>query len=236
MTRKPTDTRVHLLETAINLIRHSNYSCVGVNEICASAGVTKGGFYHYFESKADLFYEAAHYHWQGIKQQLDAIYSPSVTAAEHLESLLQFIVERQLEGGECSIKPICGCPFFAAGAQAGSAEDKVRQASLEMMEMAIRYNIVLIRNLQAEQVIPPTASPEVLSPLLYQLVQGIMLAGRVHQDVERLKQDLRAGFYELLAVKQEFRRVWVEDIASAAAAKAKREVLLDEALHSASGI
>ena len=36
------ETRERLLETALELIWQSNYSSVGVNEICKQAGVTKG--------------------------------------------------------------------------------------------------------------------------------------------------------------------------------------------------
>ena len=61
--REPSKTREKLLETAIELVWQSNYCSVGVMEICKRAGVTKGAFYHHFESKADLFYAAAQHHY-----------------------------------------------------------------------------------------------------------------------------------------------------------------------------
>ncbi|WP_202899276.1 TetR/AcrR family transcriptional regulator [Kordiimonas gwangyangensis] len=70
MTRSK-NTREKLLDTAIDLIWKSNYTRVGVNEICKCAGVTKGGFYHYFETKADLFYEASLYHWAQKQDELE---------------------------------------------------------------------------------------------------------------------------------------------------------------------
>ena len=75
MIRNPAETRTKLLETATRLIWQADYSSVGVNEICKQAGVTKGAFYHHFESKADLYLEASRYYWAGMKEQMDAIYS-----------------------------------------------------------------------------------------------------------------------------------------------------------------
>ena len=82
----PTDTRTLLLETALNLIWNSNYNSVGVNEICKQAGVTKGSFYHHFESKAELFCEATSHHWDHIRQDLDCILSPINSPLEQLEN------------------------------------------------------------------------------------------------------------------------------------------------------
>ena len=42
--RAPSETREKLLQTAIDLVWQSNYCSVGVAEICARAGVTKGAF------------------------------------------------------------------------------------------------------------------------------------------------------------------------------------------------
>jgi TetR/AcrR family transcriptional repressor of nem operon len=49
-----TDTRQRLVDTARNLIAASSYHAVGVQEICGEAGVQKGSFYHFFNSKHEL--------------------------------------------------------------------------------------------------------------------------------------------------------------------------------------
>jgi TetR/AcrR family transcriptional regulator, transcriptional repressor for nem operon len=47
-------TRTKLLEAARDVIRAKGYSATSVDDICAVAGVTKGGFFHHFESKERL--------------------------------------------------------------------------------------------------------------------------------------------------------------------------------------
>ena len=93
--RNAAETRDKLLETATRLIWQSNYSSVGVNEICQQAAVTKGAFYYHFETKADLYVAASRHYWESMKQDMDAIYSPSFTPLEQLENLINLIIGKQ---------------------------------------------------------------------------------------------------------------------------------------------
>lgn len=51
--------RARIVETASVLFRERGYGGVGVAELMAAAGLTHGGFYKHFRSKADLMAEAA---------------------------------------------------------------------------------------------------------------------------------------------------------------------------------
>src|SRR5579864_9087711 len=52
--RNSTATRSKLLDAARDVIRAKGYSATTVDDICATAGVTKGGFFHHFPSKEQL--------------------------------------------------------------------------------------------------------------------------------------------------------------------------------------
>ena len=80
------------LRTALNALAEKGEAAIRVDAIAARLKVTKGSFYHYFETKADLFYEASQYYWQGLKEDLDRIYSPSFTPRQQLENLIGFII------------------------------------------------------------------------------------------------------------------------------------------------
>ena len=57
-TAQPTtDARDNILASGQRLMASKGFSAVGLNEILATAGVPKGSFYHYFDSK-DAFGEA----------------------------------------------------------------------------------------------------------------------------------------------------------------------------------
>jgi TetR/AcrR family transcriptional regulator, transcriptional repressor for nem operon len=60
--------RDKLIEAAIATVRYKGFSATSVDEICASAGVTKGAFFHHFVSKEALAVAAADA-WTGIAEQ-----------------------------------------------------------------------------------------------------------------------------------------------------------------------
>ena len=49
------ETKQRIIETALKLFLQKGYDRASLKEIAREAGVTKGGIYHYFESKEHLF-------------------------------------------------------------------------------------------------------------------------------------------------------------------------------------
>ena len=58
----PTSSRSRLLDAALRIVRQKGYNGTSVDDLCAAAEVTKGGFFHHFQSKEDLAVAAAD-HW-----------------------------------------------------------------------------------------------------------------------------------------------------------------------------
>src|ERR1700738_3853238 len=61
MASEPThhESKAKLLDAALMVIRAKGYSATTVDDVCRTAGLTKGSFFHHFESKQDLALEAA---------------------------------------------------------------------------------------------------------------------------------------------------------------------------------
>ncbi len=49
------ETRSRILQTALKLFSETGFDATGVAEICGVAGVSKGAFYHHFETKQAVF-------------------------------------------------------------------------------------------------------------------------------------------------------------------------------------
>lgn len=49
------DTKDHILMTALNLFLHKSYKDVTMKDIVTETGLSKGAFYHYFDSKESVF-------------------------------------------------------------------------------------------------------------------------------------------------------------------------------------
>jgi TetR/AcrR family transcriptional regulator, transcriptional repressor for nem operon len=57
--------RDKILNAAFSMIRTKGYSATSVDDLCAEAGVTKGAFFHHFDSK-DAMGAAAANHWSKV--------------------------------------------------------------------------------------------------------------------------------------------------------------------------
>src|SRR5512143_1204352 len=55
MQQRSEETRGRIMEAAIKLFSERGFYAASVDDICAEAGVSKGAFYHHFESKQGLF-------------------------------------------------------------------------------------------------------------------------------------------------------------------------------------
>ena len=57
-------TRQKLLDASVKLMRIKGFNATTVEDICAAAKVTKGGFFHYFQSKQDIALAAVEHYRQ----------------------------------------------------------------------------------------------------------------------------------------------------------------------------
>ena len=75
------EVRAKIVQSARKLFNRSGFDNVSVDQIMADAGLTRGGFYTYFESKSDLYAEALacfftdpgwKSRWEGVEVDLNA--------------------------------------------------------------------------------------------------------------------------------------------------------------------
>ena len=92
------DSRTRLLAATIDLVRANGYAATRVEDVCATAGVTKGSFFHHFSSKEDLAIAAAR-QWGERAAHLFSL-APFQRQPESLGRLLGYITFRKelLEG------------------------------------------------------------------------------------------------------------------------------------------
>jgi len=83
------DARSRLLEAARDVIRAKGFAATSVDDLCRAAGVTKGAFFHHFDSKEALGVAAAVY-WAETTSAFFAA-APYHDHADPLERVLAYV-------------------------------------------------------------------------------------------------------------------------------------------------
>jgi len=78
LKRDPANTRERLVSAAVGLILRQGFPATSVDQICAEAGVTKGGFFHHFRNKDAIGLAAA----QGWFDDVTAFYTEALQEAD----------------------------------------------------------------------------------------------------------------------------------------------------------
>lgn len=193
------DARERLMSAVRELIWTGSYGSTTIDQICDKAGVKKGSFYYFFDSKAELAVMGIEEDWQQRRPQLDAIFSPTVPPLERLRKYCEFGYEFQAEICK-KYGCVLGCPLFSVGAEVSTQEDHRLQAKIqEILEYKRRYLESAIRDAHAAG-LANAPDPVVKSRILFAYYQGLQTQARIENNLEVLK-DAITGTYELLGVK-----------------------------------
>lgn len=87
-------TKQRILDAALRVFRERGYTATSVEDLCRASGVTKGAFFHHFESKEALALSALEY-WNQVTGRLfaSAPYWQVVDPRERLLAYLNFRAE-----------------------------------------------------------------------------------------------------------------------------------------------
>jgi TetR/AcrR family transcriptional repressor of nem operon len=118
-----TSTRARILATAARLFRTHGYGAVGIDRLMAEAGLTRGGFYNHFPSKAALL-EAVLTDRHGLLEKLRA---RGDVAPEALRERALTILEAYVDPANRD-EILQGCSLAALAAECRRAESAVQLA------------------------------------------------------------------------------------------------------------
>jgi TetR/AcrR family transcriptional repressor of nem operon len=83
------ESKTRILDAALHVFRAKGYSAARIEDICEAAGLTKGSFFHHFESKEDLAISAAEY-WGVMTGEFFAS-APYHAPADPVDRLLGYV-------------------------------------------------------------------------------------------------------------------------------------------------
>jgi TetR/AcrR family transcriptional repressor of nem operon len=183
---RTSDAKERLLEAALDLIWERSYGTVTIDNICEKAGVKKGSFYYFFDSKSSLAVAALEEDWQQSgRGKWDSMFSPCNPPLERLKNYLEFVYSSQARLKE-EQGQILGCPCFTLGSEISTQDEAIRVKVQELLQRQVRYFESAIRDAQAEGSIPD-GDPSLKARCLFALVEGSMTQARIHNDLEILR-------------------------------------------------
>lgn len=168
------ETKRKLVDASMNLMRAHGYTATTVDDICAAAGVTKGGFFHYFKSKDEIAKAAlAHFHEGKVKDYEAAPFRKLADPLDRVFGRLNFA--ESSSGG--TRHPTKGCLIGVFAQELAFTSPEFRDAcQVYFSKIAADFEKDLIEA-RAARSPQPDFDPQGVATMYISIVQGsLMLA------------------------------------------------------------
>jgi len=190
-TRHPEETRQKLVDATLRLMIQQGFAATTVDEICAAAKLTKGSFFHHFESK-EAIGRAAVEAWGAFGTSLysAAWKDPELDPLEQLHQIFEIMIGFNLRDEPC----LCMVGMMS---QEMSLKNPMMREACEK-QLVIWTEMVAGMLAGAKKLHPPVIDfdPEAVAWFLNSLWQGSMLIGKTRQKPEMVIANIRqARFY-----------------------------------------
>jgi TetR/AcrR family transcriptional repressor of nem operon len=188
------------MDAARTLVWENSYGATSVDAICLKAGVRKGSFYHFFESKSTLATEALEADWQAKRARLDEMFSPQSPPLDRLRNYFDYVFARQ-EAAHAECGCVLGCPLLSLGCEVSTQDPVIRAKIQQILGRQLKYFETAIRDAHGEgSIIAPDARAK--SRFIFALLQGALSQARILDDLAIIRE-AQAGVFELLGVPAE---------------------------------
>ena len=163
-SRKGEQTRARLLDAAKEIFEESGFLDARISDIAERAGLSHGAFYHYFDSKEQIFREIAELLDDELAEPMDSvIFSQSSSADPHerLQTALRQHLEHYRDEAKIMgvIEQVARYDDHVAAVR--SARNKLHR---EQMERSIR-------GMQRRGIADPTLDPKIAAAALGSMVE-----------------------------------------------------------------
>jgi TetR/AcrR family transcriptional regulator, transcriptional repressor for nem operon len=187
IARIPHESKVRFLDAALHVIRAKGYAATRIEDICETAGLGKGSFFHHFESKEALALAAAD-HFAARARRVFAS-APYQRAADPLDRLLGYVDYRiAMLRGEL---PDFTCLLGTMVQEAYDTHPEIRVAcEKHISEHAAAVTVDIA---EAKRRYAPKAAwtPESLGLFTHTVVQGAFVLAKAKHGPEVAADSLR---------------------------------------------
>ena len=192
------ETKRKLVDAGVSLMRKRGFNATTVDDICSAAGVTKGGFFHYFKSKEDIAKAAVTRFREGKAQDFqNAPFRKLADPLDRVYARLDFVKESS--GGKSRLTKGCLIGMFAQ--ELSFTHPNFRSACQEsFLRMAQDFEKDIA---EAKSVHAPKADfdPKDVAMLYVSIIQGSLMLAKasennavLFENIEQFRRYLQSLF------------------------------------------
>ncbi len=180
MKSRHENTKEHLLETGRQILSCQGFGSVGLSTLLKAAGVPKGSFYHYFQSKEQFGEALLASYFNQYMAEMDAIFEAKGKSGREL--LLDYFDRWQANYGDCLV--------IKLGAEVADLSDAMRLTLKVGTDRVVRRLALAIDGAIADGSLPQQDS-FALAANLYQLWLGAGLLGKLNREQMHMDSTMR---------------------------------------------
>jgi TetR/AcrR family transcriptional repressor of nem operon len=194
---RTSDAKARLEEAVIDLIWVGSFAGTTVEDICEKAGVKKGSFYYFFESKTALVLAALEARHEAWITRLNQQFSPLHSGLERLQIQARVGYEEQVEL-HARYGQVAGCPLFTIGSECVLVEPEITRKIKKWIGEYTKFVESAVRDAHATGEIDAPDAVLTASTLMAYW-QGVVARARILNDLTILR-DAWAGAAQILRI------------------------------------
>lgn len=181
------DTRENILDTAATLFHSRSYASVGIAEICASAQVSKGSFFHFFPSKRDLATAVVDLFRRRIDEAILAkCFSPKLPPLARLDRFVnELYIFQRAQAADLGHVP--GCPFGNLAMEQATQDELLRKKVDGCLSSVAKHIQTALTEAVISGEFPPVDTRATAEAMLA-YVEGIQLLAKARNDPELIRR------------------------------------------------
>ena len=187
-------TKQKIIEIGAQIIHQKGFHHTGIQEILKTAGIPKGSFYFYFDSKEDFGLQVVDYFNQRYLELVTPIASDqTLSPLARLEKIFDWFIARFIE-----MDYTCGCPIGNLSQEMGDLSPAFRSKLNESLELMVKVIVDLLEEGRDAGEVPVHLDLEETANFIVSGWHGALIRMKIVRSTEPLENHKRFIFQTLL--------------------------------------
>jgi TetR/AcrR family transcriptional repressor of nem operon len=204
---RPSNARENILKAAMELFWQNSYESVGVEAICQMAGVKKGSFYHFFESKEAVALTLLdQVHGLARAELLEPAFAVDVPPRARFNRFLDMLIRFAEENSQrCEAARYPGCPIGNMILELSTQSEALRQKLESIITTYVETFAAALETARTQGMIPVHSDTMAMAQLIAAAWQGGILIAKAHNQpeisVQIFRQAIEQAFGDTAAIQ-----------------------------------